>query len=150
MSTCKHNNIVQGIIKWRLPVIRNAKVFVVIKHVGKHLLYSPNCCLFVIVCFSMLPDVLISWLELFQWIQTAQYLTIYEEESDVFEVVTSGAQNVLMTWKFTPLYKDPIMFSNSNQVLLFLKEMFFCRLCHASSELDLSHINVCIFIKIPM
>lgn len=145
MSTCKHHNIVQGIIKWRLPVIRNAKVFIVIKHVRKHLLFSPNCCLFVIVSFSMLPDVLSSWLELFQWIQTAQYLTVYEEESDVFEVVTSGAQNILMTWKFTPLYKDPIMFSNSNQVLLFLKEIFFCRLCHASSELD-----VCIFIKIPL
>jgi len=119
------------------------------KHVGKHLLYLPNCYLLVIVCFSMLPDVLSSWLELFQWIQTAQYLTVYKEESDVFEVVTFGAQNVLMNWKFTPLYTDPIMFSNSNQILLFLKEIFFCGLGHASSELDLSHINVCIFIKIP-
>jgi len=117
---------------------------------GTHLLFLPNCYLFVIVCFSMLPDVLSSWLELFQWIQTAQYLTVYEEESDVFEVVASGTQNVLMTWKFTPLYRDPIIFSNSNQVLLFLKEMFFCRLCRASSELDLSHINVRVFIKIPM
>lgn len=98
----------------------------------------------------MLPDVLMSWLELFQWIQTAQYLTAYEEESDVFEVVTSGAQDVLMKWKFTPLYKDPIIFSNSSQVLLFLKETLFCRLSCALSELDLSHINVCIFIKIPL
>ena len=89
----------------------------------------------------MLPDVLSSWLELFQWIQTAQHLIVCEEESGVFEVVTSGAQNVLMNWKFTPLYKDPIMFSNSNQVLLFLKEIFFYSLCRASSELDLSHIN---------
>jgi hypothetical protein len=98
----------------------------------------------------MLPDVLSSWLELFQWIRTAQYLTAYEEESDVCKVVTSGAQSILMSWKFTPLYKDPIIFSNSCQVLLLLKELFFGRLCHTSGELDVSHVNVCIFRKIPM
>jgi hypothetical protein len=92
----------------------------------------------------MLPDDLPSWLELFQWIHAAQCMTAsYEEEDDVFKVVKTKAQDILARWNFTPLYKDPAIFSNSSQVMLFLKELFFWRLCHnASSRMDNSNITV--------
>jgi hypothetical protein len=92
----------------------------------------------------MLLDILSSWLELFQLVHATQYLTAsYEEESDVFKVLKSEAQDILIRWNFTPLYKDPAIFSNSNRVILFLKELFF-RLSHVPGQLDNSHITVCI------
>lgn len=93
-----------------------------------------------------MPDDLSSWLELFQWIHTAQYLTTScEEDDDVFKVTKSKAQDILTRWNFTPLYKDPAIFSDSSQVVLFLKELFFCRLYHnAPGRMDNSNITVCI------
>jgi hypothetical protein len=92
----------------------------------------------------MLLDILSSWLVLFQWVHATQYLTAsYEEDSDVFKVLKSEAQDILIRWNFTPLYKDPAIFSNSNQVILFLKELFF-KLSHVPGQLDNSRIIVCI------
>jgi hypothetical protein len=94
----------------------------------------------------MLPDDLTSWLELFQWIHTAQYITTsYDEEDDVFKAVKSKAQDILTRWNFTPLYKDPAIFSDSSQVTLFLKELFFCRqFYNVCGQMDNSNITVCI------
>lgn len=94
----------------------------------------------------MLPDDLPSWLELFQWIHTALYITAsFNEHEDVFEVMKSKAQDNLTRWNFTPLYKDPAIFSDSSQVMLFLKELFLCRLYHnAPGQMDNSNITVCI------
>jgi hypothetical protein len=94
----------------------------------------------------MLLDVISSWLELFQWIHTTQYLTAsYEEDSDVFKVLKSEAKDIPIRWNFTPLYKDPAIFSNNNKVIVFLKELFF-KLLHVPGQLDNSHITVCILL----
>lgn len=90
----------------------------------------------------MLLDALPSWLEVLHWVHCTQYLTAsYEEGSDVFKVLKSKAQDILIRWKFTPIYKDPAIISNSNQVILFLKELFFM-LSHVPGQLDNSHITV--------
>jgi len=100
----------------------------------------------------LFPDDLSSWLELFQWIHTALYITAsYEEEGeeeDVSKAVKSKAQDILTRWSFTPLYKDPAIISSSSQVMLFLKEIFFCTLNHHSlgwlDDKSYSHITVCV------
>ncbi|KDR22172.1 Kinetochore-associated protein 1 [Zootermopsis nevadensis] len=89
-------------------------------------------------------DDLPSWLELFQWIHTALYITAsFNEHEDVFEEMKSKAQDNLTRWNFTPLYKDPAIFSDSSQVMLFLKELFLCRLYHnAPGQMDNSNITL--------
>ncbi|XP_023718978.1 kinetochore-associated protein 1 isoform X3 [Cryptotermes secundus] len=93
-------------------------------------------------CAKCSLDALPSWLELLHWVHCTQYLTAsYEEGSDVFKVLKSKAQDILIRWNFTPIYKDPAIISNSNQVILFLKELFFM-LSHVPGQLDNSHITL--------
>ena len=89
-----------------------------------------------------LIDSLPSWIELQQWIYTIQNLASLHDGNgvDEFKALTIMSQDSFTTWRFTPLYKDPAIFSNSPEVLIFLKNM--CRQLFLSrTSLDIDQVS---------
>ncbi|PSN56350.1 hypothetical protein C0J52_03748 [Blattella germanica] len=75
-------------------------------------------------CTYWTDDSFFYWLDLLSWTRSVQYLTAQggENDGDGLNVFQTAAQENLKRWRFTPLYTDPFIFSNSNRVMRFLKD----------------------------